>query len=78
MAKKSKQEEKFNYRESVRSLKENGPKNLYLIWGPEDYLADQFFAEIKKLCVTDEGDDFSYRKHPPFPLHHSVQVWQWL
>ena len=62
MAKKSKQEEKFNYRESVRSLKENGPKNLYLIWGPEDYLADQFFAEIKKLCVTDEGDDFSYRK----------------
>lgn len=62
MAKKSKQEEKFNYRESVRSLKENGPKSLFLIWGPEDYLADQFFAEIKKLCVTDEGDDFSYRK----------------
>lgn len=62
MAKKSKQEEKFNYRETVRELKENGPKNLYLIWGPEDYLAEQFFAEIKKLCVTDEGDEFSYRR----------------
>lgn len=62
MAKKSRQEEKFNYRENVRRIRENGPKNLYLIWGPEDYLANQFFAEIKKLCVTDEGDDFSYRK----------------
>lgn len=62
MAKKRGQEEKFNYRENVRRIKENGPKNLYLIWGPEDYLADQFFSELKKLCVTDEGDDFSYRK----------------
>ncbi len=62
MAKKQRQEEKFNYKESVRQLREEGPKNLYLIWGPEDYLADQFFGEIKKLCVTDDGDDFSYRK----------------
>ena len=62
MAKKRGQEEKFNYRENVRRIKENGPKNLYLIWGPEDYLADQFFSELKKLCVTDDSDDFSYRK----------------
>lgn len=62
MAKRSRQGEKFNYRESVRRLRENGPERLYLIWGPEDYLANQFFLEIKKLCVTDDGDDFSYRK----------------
>lgn len=61
MAKK-KNEEKFNYNETVRRLKDEGPQRLYFIWGPEDYLSDLFFQEIKKLCVTDEGDDFSYRR----------------
>ena len=62
MAKKYKNEEKFNYNDSVRKLKEKGPANLYLIWGPEDYLSELYFNEIKKLCVTDEADDFSFRK----------------
>lgn len=62
MAKKTKNEVKFNYSESVRKLKQDGPASLYLIWGPEDYLSEQFFQEIKKLCLTNEADDFSYRK----------------
>lgn len=63
MAKKTKsKEEKFNYNESVRALRAQGPERLYLIWGPEDYLADRYFEEIKKLCVPDCGDDFSYRR----------------
>ena len=48
MAKKSKKNEKFNYNASVNALKAEGPAGLYLIWGPEDYLADRFFEEIKK------------------------------
>ena len=62
MAKKSKKNEKFNYNASVNALKAEGPAGLYLIWGPEDYLADRFFEEIKKLCITSEADDFSYRR----------------
>ena len=62
MAKKPKDLPNFNYNEQVRALKENGPKRLYFIWGPEDYLSELFVAEIKKVCLPDGGDDFSYRK----------------
>ena len=62
MAKKTKRDEKFNYNASVGALRSVGPAGLYLIWGPEDYLADRFFEEIKKLCITSEADDFSYRR----------------
>ena len=62
MAKKTKTEVKFNYGESIRRLRQTGPQRLYLIWGPEDYLAEQYLAELRRLCVGDEADDFSYRK----------------
>lgn len=62
MVKKTKRDEKFNYNASVSALRTEGPAGLYLIWGPEDYLADRFFEEIKKLCITGEEDDFSYRR----------------
>lgn len=62
MAKKQKDEIKFNYAEQLRRLKENGPERLYFIWGPEDYLSDYFAAEIKKFCLPEGEDDFSYRK----------------
>lgn len=62
MAKKTKNEEKFNYGEAVRRLKQEGPQRLYLIWGQEDYLAEQYLGELRKQCVTNEEDDFSYRK----------------
>ena len=62
MAKKSRDEVKFNYNEQVRIVKENGPERLYFIWGPEDYLSDLFAAEIKKACLPEGEDDFSYRR----------------
>ena len=62
MAKKNKYDEKFNYGESIRKLRQEGPENLYLIWGAEDYLSEQYFAELKSLCLTNEADDFSYRR----------------
>lgn len=62
MAKRSKEEGKFDYSEEVRLLKEKGPERLYFIWGPEDYLSDYFADEIKKLCLPEGEDDFSYRK----------------
>ena len=60
MAKKN--EEKFNYKAVVRKLKENGPQNLYLLWGPEDYLRECVLSEIKGLCLPDGDDSFSYKR----------------
>lgn len=62
MAKKQNNEVKFNYNEQIKILRENGPERLYFIWGPEDYLSDIFATEIKKVCLPDGEDDFSYRK----------------
>lgn len=62
MAKKNAGEEKLNYAAVIRELKERGPERLYLLWGPEDYLREQFFAELKKRCLPEGDDGFSYHR----------------
>ena len=63
MAKKStKTEEKLNYPAEIRSLKELGPGRLYFLWGPEDYLREQYLAQLKKLCLPEGEDSFSFRR----------------
>ena len=61
MAKKNK-DEKFNYAESVKALRQNGPGRLYMIWGAEDYLSEQYYLELKKLCLSGGEDDFSFHR----------------
>ena len=61
MAKKN-SEEKLNYAQEIRELKANGPKRLYLLWGPEDYLRQQYLAQLKKLCLPDGEDAFSFKR----------------
>lgn len=63
MAKKAgKNEEKLNYPAEIRALKERGPQNLYFLWGPEDYLREQYLAQLKKLCLPEGEDSFSFRR----------------
>ena len=63
MAKKrGKDEEKLNYSAAVRELKADGPKRLYLLWGPEDYLREQYLTQLKKICLPEGEDDFSYKR----------------
>jgi DNA polymerase III delta subunit len=63
MAKKStKTDEKLNYPAEIRSLKELGPGRLYFLWGPEDYLREQYLAQLKKLCLPEGEDSFSFRR----------------
>lgn len=63
MAKKySKDEKKLNYVAEIKKLNEEGPQNLYLMYGPEDYLREQFLVQLKKLCIPDGEDGFSYRR----------------
>ena len=63
MAKKTgKNEETFNYAAELRTLKERGPEKLYLFRGEEEYLREQFLAALKKKCLPEGEDDFSYKR----------------
>ena len=62
MAKKSKTEEQLNYNAELRRLKETGPERLYLLWGPEDYLREQYLSQLKKICLPEGEDSFSYKR----------------
>ena len=58
----AKKEEKLNYVELARALKSTGPQRLYLLYGQEDYLLEQFMGEIRALCAPDGADDFGYHR----------------
>lgn len=63
MAKKSsKDEKKLNYVAEVKKLNDEGPQNLYLMYGPEDYLREQFLIQLKNICLPDGEDGFSFRR----------------
>ena len=63
MAKKyGKDEEKLNYAAAVRELKQQGPARVYLLWGPEDYLREQYLVQLKSICLPEGDDSFSYRR----------------
>lgn len=63
MAKRpGKNEEKLNYPAEIRALKERGPGKLYFLWGPEDYLREQYLIQLKKLCLPEGEDSFSFRR----------------
>ena len=63
MAKKGgKSEEKLNYPAELRYLKERGPERLYFLWGPEDYLREQYLIQLKNLCLPEGEDSFSFRR----------------
>ena len=63
MAKKrGKDEEKLNYSAAVRELKADGPERLYLLWGREDYLREQYLAQLKTACLPEGEDSFSFKR----------------
>ena len=59
---KGSEEEKLNYNLEVRRLKEEGPERLYLLWGPEDYLREYYLTELRKVCLPEGEDSFSFRR----------------
>ena len=52
----------MNYKAAVTALKTEGPQRLYLLWGQEDYLREQFLTQIKRICLPGGEDDFSYHR----------------
>lgn len=63
MARKyGKDEPKLNYNAELRRLKQQGPARLYLLWGPEDYLREQYLQQLKAVCLPEGEDSFSYKR----------------
>lgn len=63
MAKKSgKDEKKLNYSAEVKKLRAEGPQRLYLLYGQEDYLREQFLLALKKECLPEGEDSFSFKR----------------
>lgn len=60
--KKDKNEKKLDYSAQVKLLKAEGPKRLYLLWGPEDYLREDYLRQLKALCLPEGEDSFSYKR----------------
>lgn len=58
MAKK----ETLDYGKLKKDLTTNGPARVYLLYGAEEYLREDFVALLKKSCLPDGDDDFSYKK----------------
>ena len=51
----------LNYSAEVKLLRSGGPGRLYLLYGPEEYLREQYLKELRGLCVPEE-DEFSFRR----------------
>ena len=63
MARKyGKNDDKLNYSAAVRELKQQGPERVYLLWGPEDYLREQYLSELKKISLPEGELSFSYHR----------------
>lgn len=58
MAKK----ETLDYGKLKKELTTFGPAHVYLLYGAEEYLREDFVALLKKTCLPDGEDDFSYKK----------------
>lgn len=54
--------ETLDYGKLKKSLKEEGPQRVYLLYGPEEYLREDFLGILKRTCLPDGEDDFSYKK----------------
>ena len=58
MAKK----ETLDYGKLKKELAANGPERVYLLYGAEEYLREDFVSLLKKTCLPDGADDFSYKR----------------
>ncbi len=55
-------EEKLNYKQELQKLKADGPQTLYLLWGKEDYLREQYLSQLKSVCIPEGESGFNFRR----------------
>ena len=54
--------EKLDYPALIRRLRAEGPGGVYLLWGEEDYLREQFAQELRRACLGESDDGFDYKR----------------
>lgn len=52
----------MNYVAELRHLNEAPPERLYFMWGPEDYLREDYLTRLRQKCLPEGDDGFSYKK----------------
>lgn len=63
MAKRQNSDEpKLNYKSELSLARSDGPARLYILSGTEDYLREYFLSELKRICLPEGEDSFSYRR----------------
>ncbi len=55
-------EEKLNYKQELLKLKSEGPQTMYLLWGKEDYLREQYLTQLKAVCIPEGESGFNFRR----------------
>jgi DNA polymerase-3 subunit delta len=55
-------DQKLDYSALLRELKRDGPGKLYLIWGPEDYLRDNFLGELRAARMPGGVNEFDDKR----------------
>lgn len=59
---KGKEEAKLNYKLEIQKLNNEGPQRLYLLWGKEDYLREQYLVQLKAVAIPEGESGFNYRR----------------
>lgn len=54
--------EVLNYKALLTELRRDGPRQLYMFWGEEDYLMAAFVEELRRSCLPDGGTDFDEKR----------------
>ncbi len=71
---KIRKQETLDYTALKRELKSKGPENLYMLWGPEDYLIADFVSSLRDICVSAEMRDFDAKRlNGPLPDARDVE-----
>ena len=53
---------KLDYAATVNELRKEGPQRIYLLYGEEDYLREQFFEELKNQIIDPNTADFNHKR----------------
>ena len=61
-SKKTQKAEKINVNAEVQRLRAEGPRRLYLLYGPETYLSEYYLNKLRAVCLPDGEDGFSYKR----------------
>ena len=59
---KGKEETKLNFRQEIQKLRTEGPRTLYLLWGKEDYLREQYLKTLRDICLPEGEGGFNSKR----------------